>query len=279
LFALLSLLFVGPLAWVGGALARRVPLGASGRATERLRWRAVWFPALPPALAFAALAGWAVQEPADAERVHVGYAVLAAPTAFTWARALGRAGVALVRGRRAAGPAVTVGLFAPRVSIDPRFARTLDCDELVAVRAHEEAHARRCDPLRVWLAQIATDLQWPLPGAAARYVEWRAALELARDEEARLAGADGGALASAIVKALRMRAWAASPHAALVFRAEDVTERVRRNLTRRVPPDTDAPRAGVAPHAAFRVVLLAAAFGAGLLGGESVVTLLAGASA
>jgi hypothetical protein len=54
----------------------------------------------------------------------------------------------------------------------------------------------------VWVAQILTDLQWPMPGAWARFEAWRAALELARDDEAR-AVADGDDLAAAVLCAAR----------------------------------------------------------------------------
>ncbi len=46
---------------------------------------------------------------------------------------------------------------------------------------------------------MATDLQWPSPFARRRLERWLSALELARDEEARLAGAPGADLAAAVV--------------------------------------------------------------------------------
>ena len=80
----------------------------------------------------------------------------------------------------------------------------LDVDALEAVKAHEAAHVRHRDPLRIWLAQLVTDLQWPWPAAQERFTRWRQVLELARDEEARLSGADGADLAAAILLAARM---------------------------------------------------------------------------
>jgi hypothetical protein len=72
-----------------------------------------------------------------------------------------------------------------------------------AVLEHERAHARHCDPMRIWLAQLATDLQWPWPQAHERLRRWLLALELARDEEARVTGVAGTDLADAIVASAR----------------------------------------------------------------------------
>ena len=80
--------------------------------------------------------------------------------------------------------AATVALLRPRVVVCETFGAQLDEHALAAALAHEQAHARHRDPLRIWLAQIVTDLQWPLSGARARFEQWLFALELARDEEA-----------------------------------------------------------------------------------------------
>ena len=65
--------------------------------------------------------------------------------------------------------AVTVGLVRPRVRIDERLRDAVPAPSLAAVQAHEEAHARHRDPLRIWLAQTITDLQWPGRHARAPY--------------------------------------------------------------------------------------------------------------
>lgn len=279
LFLVLLLVFAGPLAWISGAVSPRVPLHASGRMSERLRWRALWRPVLPPCAALAALSGWVVEEPEQAESVHHAYLAIAVPVAFVWLRAAGRAVLALVCARRAQGPAVVVGVLGPTVRVDVAFLRQLDGDERGAVIAHEEAHARRRDPLRIWLAQIVSDLQWPMPGARIRYAEWQAALELARDEEARLEGADGAALASAVLKSLRRKPRVEGAIATLGGSEADLIERLRRNLEAHVAVDSPPARSTTARSVALVATLLAAAFAVGLLGGEVVVTLMARASA
>jgi len=277
LFVVLLLVFAGPLASISGAVSPRAPLHASGRISERLRWRALWRPLLAPCAVLAALAGWVVDEPERAESVHHAYLAVAVPVALVWLRAAGRAAVALVRAWRVRGPAVVVGILTPTVRLDEAFMRELDREERAAVIAHEEAHARRRDPLRAWLAQIVSDLQWPMPGARIRWTGWRAALELARDEEARLEGADGAALASAVLKSLRLQPRAEGAFATLGSAEVDLTERLRRNLESHI--EIDSPPRWTVPGVTLVAMLLAAAFASGLLGGEVVVTLMAGAFA
>lgn len=230
LLGLLLPLFAGPLGWVWGAFCPRVALHRSGRTTERVRWRALWRPAWAPAATIAALVGWAVDEPEQAESLHLACVVVGIPVALVWLRAGSRAVLALLLSGHTTGPAIAVGLLSARVRVDEAFMHGLDADEQQAVLAHEHAHARKGDPLRIWLAQIVTDLQWPMPAARARNADWRASLELARDEEARLDGADGAALASAILKSLRSAHSQPAAVATLVGAEEVLTERLRRNL-------------------------------------------------
>jgi hypothetical protein len=77
------------------------------------------------------------------------------------------------------------------VVVSPALAEVLDPAALRAVHEHESAHARHHDPLRIWLAELAADLQWPSPSARARLQSWPETLELARDDEARERGAQG----------------------------------------------------------------------------------------
>src|SRR5260370_31955357 len=100
--------------------------------------------------------------------------------------------------RRGGSGARTDGLIRPHIVIERDLALRLDTRELNAVHAHEQAHARHRDPLRIWLAQLVSDLQWPQPRAIARLASWRHALELSRDEEARASGVAGAHLPSAI---------------------------------------------------------------------------------
>jgi beta-lactamase regulating signal transducer with metallopeptidase domain len=126
-----------------------------------------------------------------------------------------------------------VGLLRPTAIVSPQLIAVLDRRALAAVRAHEEAHARHRDPLRIWVAQLVTDLQWPSPAAAVRLRRWLEALELARDEEARRAGIAGVDLATAILAAARVSAGRArrSAIAPLGGEAEALAERIGRLLT------------------------------------------------
>ena len=180
LLGLLVLLLGGPLLWCSGSIPLRSPLLASGRASEAARWRAVWLPAVLPLLVFAGLVGWALHEPAEAEPVGPLRVLVVLPVALVWTRASIRALWSVLRARHP-GPAATVGLLRPRVLLDPAFALLLDEEETAAALAHEQAHARHHDPLRLVLAQLVTDLQWPIPAASRRLKDWCHALELARD--------------------------------------------------------------------------------------------------
>jgi hypothetical protein len=138
---------------------------------------------------------------------------------------------------------------------------------------------RHFDPLRLWLAQLGTDLQWPARGARRRFRDWRAALELARDDEACERGVDGSDLAAALIEAARLGEATGSPvivgliqedtYAAGAFR-----ERVVRLLDRPPGPPSPPPRA--VPGWALLVGLLALALIGGLCFGEAIVVNLPG---
>lgn len=195
---------------------------------ERIRWAQLWLGLVPAMLLFGTLVGWAVQEPSESdERVSVALLLAICPFAAIWLRAAVRAGLALRH--IDPGVAATVGLIRPRVVIASALAVALDADELAAVRAHEDAHARHRDPLRLWLGQLATDLQWPFPGAFRRFRRWRLALEIARDAEARFGGADGADLAAAIVIAAGLESYG-RPTLAALSAGDDIRDRVTRLL-------------------------------------------------
>ena len=162
-------------------------------------------------------------------------------------------------------PAATVGLFSPRVLISSQFAAAVDPRALEAAREHENAHARHRDPLRLWLAQIATDLQWPWSPARARFEAWTEALEFARDEEARARNIEGADLAAAVLVAVRMYPGSArSLAASMTGDARALKERIARLMA---PPMSDIrpkrERATIAilVGGLFCVVVLGATFG------------------
>lgn len=194
----------------GAWLASWVPVGEpggrelSGRQLEARSWRRIWLTLLPAGIALATMSGWAWQEPSVTDELLLPTAALVAvPIGLLWLRCAVRACAALRR-PGAMPPLATVGLLRPRVVVAEDVRGTLDPAALVAALAHERVHVRHRDPLRIWLAQIATDLQWPSPRARRRFEHWLGALELARDDEARLDGVAGEDLAAAVVAVARM---------------------------------------------------------------------------
>ena len=199
----LTLTIVGLTLFAGGVWSRRVTPPCSARQWERTLWRALWRPVIPAVLMVSILVGWAIMEPAQSdERLPSSVLVVSGVFIALWLRAAIRAIVAL----REHTPHVagTVGLWRARVVLSEALTARLDPEALDAVRAHEAAHVRHRDPLRIWLAQLVTDLQWPWPAAQDRFAQWRHVLELARDEEARLSGTDGADLAAAVLFAARL---------------------------------------------------------------------------
>lgn len=179
---------------------------ASAQELERRCWRSLWLPALPLLGLGIGLMGWAISEPANAERLSwSGWCVLV-PASLVAARAFVRT-LHSCRGPGGDIVAVTLGLWRPRIVVSQRLAGTLDSPALDAVYAHEATHVRHRDPLRILLARFATDLVWPSRSAARRYRAWRNALELARDEEALAAPSSVKAsdLAAAILGAARLQ--------------------------------------------------------------------------
>jgi beta-lactamase regulating signal transducer with metallopeptidase domain len=162
-------------------------------------------PLVPGLIVVAWLCGWALAEPDPVpEKVPLWSLLTTVPFALLLARAVIRAGWSVVRDEGDLGTA-TVGLLRPWIIFSPHLAKALEDRAIEAALEHERAHARHHDPLRVWLAQFATDLQWPWPQARDRFAQWMLALEPARDEEARAAGVDGSDLASAILASVRFR--------------------------------------------------------------------------
>ena len=176
----------------------------SSRDAERQAWLRLWLPVMPAMLVAAWLCGWAMREPDPVDDRLRQWVLIGAclPFAVVTARAAFRAVWALASDPSKAG-ACTVGLLRPRVLFSPFLAKALDDAALEAAWQHEQAHARHRDPMRIWLAQLVTDLQWPWPGAVARFDAWLEALECARDDEAREHGAAGEDLAAALLVTLR----------------------------------------------------------------------------
>jgi hypothetical protein len=265
------------------AVPRRVDGTAPSDVAERRAWLSLWLPIVPTLLVIAWLCGWASVEP-DPVHDQVRQSLIMAtalPFAAIAARALARALWSLAL--PPAGALIyTRGLCRPRIECSPALARALDARQLRAAWAHEAAHVRHRDPLRIWLAQIAVDLQWPWPGAHDRLLDWLRVLELARDDEACRSGISGIDLAAAIVTTARHFPAAGltgeprrpTGNAALTGSGTSLQARVARLLS---PPlqAVDGPtRRTDCGGTAATVVLALALVGAGLLGvvyGEQVV--------
>jgi beta-lactamase regulating signal transducer with metallopeptidase domain len=154
----------------------------------------------------------------------------------------------------------------------PRLAKKLDDRQIEAALEHERAHARHWDPLRIWLAQLITDLQWPWPQACERMQRWLIALELARDEEARAAGIEGTDLAEAIIASARFCQNAnLSAQATLTGRAAALKERIARLLD---PPCADSAPAHVRSPLFALLPTSMLALAVGLIFGERMVRAL-----
>jgi Zn-dependent protease with chaperone function len=203
----------------------------STQPAERELWRRIWLPFVPALLVFAMLFGWALDEPASAEPVPRALMLLAVPFAMIFARAVWRTTRSLAVSHEHLTMA-TVGLFRPQIIVAPRFSAVIDPEVLAAALEHERAHARHRDPLRLWLAQLATELMWPAPAAFIRLQAWKRALEIARDDEARAQGAAGPDLAAAILASLRLSRAVLGPVSIAATLTDDafIKERITRLL-------------------------------------------------
>jgi beta-lactamase regulating signal transducer with metallopeptidase domain len=267
-----ALAVCGPLTCVVGVWPRVARWPASGIDAERVAWRRLWVALCPAALVVAMLVGWALREPDPSdERVHAMLAVAAVPSALVCVRAMVRAVLSLASRERPL--AATAGVLRPRVYIAPRLEQALDVAALSAAREHEAAHARHRDPLRLWLAQLAADLQWPSSAAARRFADWRHALELARDEEARARGVDGADLADAILTTARTASSGGVVAAGLTGDATRLRERIRRLLE---PLSQPARSCATGRELAVVAVLFGAALAMGMAQGEVLIRLIPG---
>jgi hypothetical protein len=254
------LVLCGAGAWLTGWLPlRRASVdgsAASARQLEAQAWQRIWLTLLPAAIALATMFGWALQEPGVTDEPLLPTAALfALPVGALWLRSGFRAWRALRRPPDMP-PIATVGLLRPRTLVEEGVDCALDPDAMEAAIAHEDAHRRHRDPLRIWLAQIATDIQWPSPHARRRLDDWLTSLELARDEEARIAGASGEDLAAALIHVVRMPR-ASRPAAMVGLTGADLAfaSRVRRLLA---PLPVETNRRSSLLVFALSAVLLAA---------------------
>ncbi len=286
LMILLGGLALQPLVWWPSAGAAAPPAQL-----ERRSWRRMWYPVVPTLFVAAWLCGWALREP-DPVRDPLGRWVLLAawlPFGLIFARAVARAIWSLLRNPIDCGIS-TVGLIQPQVTFSPFLAKQLDDGVIRAALAHERAHAIHRDPLRIWLAQLVTDLQWPWPWAGRRLEVWLEALELARDDEARAEGADGADLAEAVLASVRYLERSAPRRAGLRLQGTQLaharliggSSALRKRVARMLAPlpqqsrDDSAVRTRLERAGTLLVPLLLAALLLGALYGERVMRPLLG---
>jgi hypothetical protein len=241
----------------------------SASRVEKITWRQIWLPVGPALAVASALCGWALLEPDPVpERIPLSVLVASTPFMALLLRAAVRAGWSLLVDAAEAGTA-TVGLLRPRIVSAPRLPQILNDRQLEAVLEHERAHARHRDPLRIWLAQIASDLQWPWPQSRQRLQRWLLALELARDEEARAAGIEGADLAEAIIASAQLGRITKFPaQASLGGPGEALRERIARLLD---PPCADLARARLDSPMFALLLTSMLALVLGLIFGEQLV--------
>lgn len=132
-----------------------------------------------------------------------------------------------------------VGVWRPRILVSRRVVERCDRAELNAVIAHETAHLRTRDNLKLLLMVASPDLLAGLPVGRELLRRWRAAAEIEADDRA----TDGDprrrlALAAALVRVARLASAAghAPPAFGLSVAADDVEDRVRRLLSPAVVP-------------------------------------------
>ena len=255
-----------------------VPAGwARTRSQERLAYWQLTLPLFAGALVLAFLFGWALQEPKPTdERIGLALYLVGLGTAAVALRAFIRAMQSCRSSTRARIPIGTVGFVNPKVIVSDEFRQAASQEALAAALAHETAHVRARDPLRIWLAQLAADLQWPAPGTARRFSQWLLALEAERDNEAVASGVNEEDLAEAILVAARLhRGRQASACAQAAGGGEDIAWRVRRLLTGELPAPSDR-RSSPWTVRATCIALLMVAVWLGIDVGDAVLHALPG---
>lgn len=287
LMTLLGGLALQPFVWWPAADRAELPPAE----LERRSWRRLWYPVVPTLLVAAWLCGWALREPDPVRDPLDAWVLLAAwlPFGLVFARAGARAVWSLLRTPIDCGVS-TVGLVQPQVMFSPFLAKQLDEGVIRAALAHERAHAIHRDPLRIWLAQVVTDLQWPWPWAARRLEVWLEALELARDDEARAEGADGADLAEAVLASVRYLERITARHSGMRLKGTQLAHArligdsgaLRRRVSRMLAPLPQWSREDTAPlmrlerAGSLLIPLLLAALMLGALYGERLIRPLLG---
>jgi Zn-dependent protease with chaperone function len=276
-FLLLAAALFGAVVWIAAAIADAQAVTRPLAACEGVAWwHAVW-PALAGLLGIAFVAGWAHREPNPSdEDVALAGCALAVVVGAVFVRALVRALRALRQTGYSEIPIVTIGLLRCRILVSVSFVRLASPEVLAAAFAHEVAHVRGRDPLRIWLTQFLSDLQWPIPGARHRFQRWLLALEVSRDDQALAVGASPLALAEAILLATSLYPSAyASSRAGVSGGGEGFAYRMQRLMAYRDLARQPAPTAlSWLPPGYYAALVVASV--TGVLFGDRLLALLPG---
>lgn len=152
------------------------------------------------------------------------------PDSPTWraaeASGLDPAVISVVRGLP--NPAFTAGLLAPRVYVSSALEQRLSQTELDCVVAHEAAHVRRRDPLRLCTYRLLSCVLFWLPALRALASDMADEAEIQADTEA---GRDAPlALASAILQLSVAPSFHVAPGTLVRFHNPDLLDRRIRRL-------------------------------------------------
>jgi Zn-dependent protease with chaperone function len=133
-----------------------------------------------------------------------------------------------------------VGLVLPRLFVARSVLEACSPEELDAVLAHEQAHARQHDNLRRLALAAAPDVLGLCAGGSRLDAAWKQAAEFAADEAAARGGNCGVHLASALLKVARLATGRSEPvPASALYQGEPIADRVRRLVD---PPVSTEPR-------------------------------------
>lgn len=122
-----------------------------------------------------------------------------------------------------------VGLVMPRLFVARNVLEVCSPEELDAVLAHEQAHARQRDNLRRLAMAAAPDVLGLCAGGGRLDEAWKQATEFAADEAAARDHDGGLHLASALVKVARLATGPSDPvSASALYQGEPIGARVRR---------------------------------------------------
>lgn len=155
--------------------------------------------------------------------------------------------IRVVRGQSA--PAFTAGLWRPVIFVARDLARVLPANELAAVIAHEDAHRRRRDPLRLTVWRFLACMLFFLPVLRRLEEDMADEAEVAADDEAVAhAHVEPLALAAALVSVARLFGRTAPMDSALTafHRDEMLGRRVRRLVGEDAPVGTHLTRRSLA---------------------------------